>query len=100
MREIKQFVIKKIKVKYAELHFRVLRNVYTANKGLHTFLRRCSSGIPETIPISPGLTSTKASEEKHLDGENGIAERRQRRDNLKPRCREFAIFTELEFPHS
>nr|GMD58592.1 hypothetical protein Iba_chr11fCG7020 [Ipomoea batatas] len=31
---------------------------------LHTFLRRCSWGIPETIPTSPRWISTNASEEE------------------------------------
>lgn len=32
----------------------------------HTLRRRCSFGIPETIPISPGLISTRAWEERDL----------------------------------
>lgn len=36
-------------------------------KILHTLRRRCSSGIPEIIPTSPGLTSIKASDDDEVE---------------------------------
>ena len=59
-----------------------------------TLLRRCSSGTPEIVPTSPGLTSTKASEaeEKYLVVDKKTD--RWARARLRPRCRdwELAIF--------
>lgn len=55
-----------------------------------TLLRRCSSGIPETMPISPGLTSTNASAENDLEREHKAV--RRERPWLHIRCRGWAIF--------
>lgn len=52
----------------------------------YTLLRRCSSGIPEIMPTSPGLTSTKASAENDL-----AVDMKTDRTRLRRRCRELAI---------
>ena len=63
---------------------------------MHTLLRRCSWGIPETIPISPGLAaSTNASEENGRH--RGAKVVRRERPWLAARRRLFAIIDEPLF---
>ena len=59
------------------------------NERGRTLRRRCSSGMPATFPISPGMYSTRASAENGLDPE--ATEARRRRAWFDKRCRVLAI---------
>lgn len=77
---------------YLKIMKRIQIEFQNENEKDRTLLRRCSSGMPETFPISPGMYSTKASAENGLDPE--ATEVRRRRAWLDKRCRELAIASE------
>lgn len=58
-----------------------------------TLRRRCSWGMPETMPISPGFSSTRASEAKDLINEARSGRRDRRRAMEKLRCRRGAAIS-------